>query len=54
MKDEMETTMRLLGITSLEQCHPRYLNICDVEHLIPKSLESPLPEIPHSVSRAKL
>ena len=54
MKDEMETTMRLLGITSLSQCHPRYLNICDVEHLIPKSLESPLPEIPQSVPRSKL
>ncbi|KAF2825753.1 hypothetical protein CC86DRAFT_351713 [Ophiobolus disseminans] len=54
MKDEMETTMRLLGITDLSQCHPRYLNICDVEHLIPRSLESPLPEIPQSAPRAKL
>ncbi|KAF1958873.1 hypothetical protein CC80DRAFT_441607 [Byssothecium circinans] len=56
MKDEMETTMRLLGITNLAQCHPRYLNVCDVEHLIPKSLESPFPEIPSSASapRAKL
>ena len=54
MKDELETTMRLLGITSLSQCHPRYLNIGDVEHLIPKSLESPLPEIPERELRAKL
>ncbi|KAH7064312.1 FMN-dependent dehydrogenase-domain-containing protein [Paraphoma chrysanthemicola] len=54
MKDEMETTMRLLGITHLSQCHPRYLNICDVEHLIPKSLETSLPEIPAAAPRAKL
>ncbi|PVI02309.1 hypothetical protein DM02DRAFT_641315 [Periconia macrospinosa] len=54
MKDEMETTMRLLGITDLSQCHPKYLNVCDVEHLIPKSLDSPFPEIPQSSVRAKL
>jgi L-lactate dehydrogenase (cytochrome) len=54
MKDELETTMRLLGITDLSQCHPRYLNIGDVEHLIPKSLDSPLPEIPQDTLRAKL
>ncbi|KAF2641725.1 hypothetical protein P280DRAFT_541175 [Massarina eburnea CBS 473.64] len=56
MKDEMETTMRLLGLTDLSQCHPRYLNVCDVEHLIPKSLESSFPDIPQfpSAPRAKL
>lgn len=54
MKDELETTMRLLGITDLSQCHPKYLNIGDVEHLIPKSLESPLPEIPQFRERSKL
>jgi L-lactate dehydrogenase (cytochrome) len=54
MQDELETTMRLLGITDLSQCHPKYLNIGDVEHLIPKSLESPLPEIPSFVPRSKL
>jgi L-lactate dehydrogenase (cytochrome) len=54
MKDELETTMRLLGITDLSQCHPRYLNIGDVEHLIPKKLEGALPEIPQFVARSKL
>jgi L-lactate dehydrogenase (cytochrome) len=54
MKDELETTMRLLGITDLSQCHPRYLNVGDVEHLIPKRLEGALPEIPGFVARAKL
>jgi L-lactate dehydrogenase (cytochrome) len=54
MKDELETTMRLLGIIDLSQCHPRYLNIGDIEHLIPKSLESPLPGIPQFVPRWKL
>ncbi|KAH7402266.1 FMN-dependent dehydrogenase-domain-containing protein [Phaeosphaeria sp. MPI-PUGE-AT-0046c] len=54
MKDELETTMRLLGITDLTQCHPKYLNIGDVEHLIPKSLEASLPEIPQIKERSKL
>jgi L-lactate dehydrogenase (cytochrome) len=54
MKDELETTMRLLGITSLDQCHPRYLNLGDVEHLIPKDLNGGLPEIPVFVPQAKL
>lgn len=38
MKDEMETTMRLLGITDLSQVHPGFLNTLDIDHLIPKSL----------------
>ncbi|KAI4656644.1 uncharacterized protein J4E78_006534 [Alternaria triticimaculans] len=54
MKDELETTMRLLGITSLEQCHPRYLNLGDVEHLIPRDLEGGLPEIPGKGVKARL
>jgi len=54
MKDELETTMRLLGITSLEQCHPRYLNLGGVEHLIPKDLEGGLPEIPGKGVKARL
>ncbi|KAF2019156.1 hypothetical protein BU24DRAFT_364576 [Aaosphaeria arxii CBS 175.79] len=54
MKDELETTMRLLGMTDLSQAHPRFLNINDVEHLIPKSLEGSFPEIPHVLPKAKL
>ncbi|PYI11216.1 L-lactate dehydrogenase [Aspergillus sclerotiicarbonarius CBS 121057] len=38
MKDELETTMRLLGITDLSQAHPGLLNTLDVDHLIPKQL----------------
>lgn len=38
MKDELETTMRLLGITDLSQAHPGLLNTLDVDHLIPKGL----------------
>ncbi|KAF2255081.1 hypothetical protein BU26DRAFT_527938 [Trematosphaeria pertusa] len=54
MKDELETTMRLLGITDLSQVHPKFLNTCDIDHLIPKSLESSFPEIGPSQLRAKL
>ncbi|QRD89621.1 putative L-lactate dehydrogenase [Aspergillus flavus] len=38
MKDELETTMKLLGITDLSQAHPGLLNTLDVDHLIPKRL----------------
>lgn len=56
MKDEMETTMRLLGVTNLSQCSPEYLNVNDVEHLIYKDTERVFPAIdtaPKTV-RAKL
>lgn len=36
MRDEMETTMRLLGVTSVKQLHPGLLNYRDVEHLVPE------------------
>jgi L-lactate dehydrogenase (cytochrome) len=39
MKDELETTMRLLGMTDLSRAHPRFLNTCDIDHLVPKSLD---------------
>lgn len=42
MKDELETSMRLLGMTDLSQAHPRFLNTCDIDHLVPKSLHEPL------------
>ncbi|KAF2107388.1 FMN-dependent dehydrogenase-domain-containing protein [Lophiotrema nucula] len=41
MKDELETSLRLLGIKHLSQAHPRYLNTCDIDNLIPKHLDSP-------------
>ena len=39
MKDELETTMRLLGMTDLSQAHPRFLNAYDIDHLVPKALD---------------
>ncbi|GKZ49396.1 hypothetical protein AbraIFM66951_001802 [Aspergillus brasiliensis] len=40
MRDELETTMKLLGITDLSQAHPGLLNTLDVDHLIPKQTVS--------------
>jgi L-lactate dehydrogenase (cytochrome) len=37
LKDEIETTLRLVGVTSLSQLHPGILNTRDVNHLIPAS-----------------
>ncbi|KAH8892129.1 hypothetical protein GQ53DRAFT_863875 [Thozetella sp. PMI_491] len=35
MKDELETTMRMVGVTSLSQLHPGLLNTLDVDYLLP-------------------
>ncbi|GLA92367.1 hypothetical protein AtubIFM57143_007888 [Aspergillus tubingensis] len=40
MRDELETTMKLLGITDLSQAHPGLLNTLDVDHLIPNQSAS--------------
>lgn len=41
MKDEIEVSMKLLGITDLSQVHPGLVNTLDVDHLVPKGLEHP-------------
>jgi L-lactate dehydrogenase (cytochrome) len=38
MKDELETTIRLLGITSLDQAHPGLVNTLDIDGLVPSSM----------------
>ena len=35
MKDEFDTTMRMMGCTDLSQLHPGLLNTCDVDYMIP-------------------
>jgi len=41
LKDELETTMRMMGITDLSQVHPGMLNTGAVDHLIPGGEEHP-------------
>ncbi|KUJ19739.1 uncharacterized protein LY89DRAFT_640949 [Mollisia scopiformis] len=41
LKDELETTMRMIGITDLSQVHPGMLNTGAVDHLIPSGEEHP-------------
>lgn len=41
LKDELETTMRMMGITHLSQVHPGLLNTRAVDHLIPNGEEHP-------------
>lgn len=41
LNDELETTMRMCGVTSLDQVHPGLLNTLEVDHLIPTSDEHP-------------
>lgn len=54
MKDELETSMRLLGMTDLSQAHPRFLNTCDIDYLVPKSLDEPLEDTLRPTVLAKL
>lgn len=41
LNDELETTMRMCGVTSLNQVHPGLLNTLAVDHLIPTSDDHP-------------
>jgi L-lactate dehydrogenase (cytochrome) len=41
LKDELETTMRMCGVTDLSQVHPGLVNTLAVDHLIPSSGDHP-------------
>ncbi|KAJ5914536.1 hypothetical protein N7504_003419 [Penicillium tannophilum] len=41
MQDELETAMRNIGITSLDQASPDYVHTGDVDHLVPASRSHP-------------
>ncbi|KAI1864587.1 uncharacterized protein JN550_008874 [Neoarthrinium moseri] len=41
LNDELETTMRMCGVTALDQVHPGLLNTGAVDHLIPSGEEHP-------------
>lgn len=34
LKDELEVSMRLCGVTNLDQLTPSFLNTLDVDHLV--------------------
>ena len=39
LREELETAMRLVGITDLSQAHEGLVNALDLEHLVPKEAE---------------
>jgi L-lactate dehydrogenase (cytochrome) len=41
LKDELETTMRLCGVTDLSQVHPGLVNSLAVDHLVPATMDHP-------------
>ncbi|OHW91025.1 FMN-dependent dehydrogenase [Colletotrichum incanum] len=41
LRDELETTMKMCGVTSLDQVHPGFLNTLAVDHLIPGRQDNP-------------
>ncbi|ETS81703.1 hypothetical protein PFICI_06705 [Pestalotiopsis fici W106-1] len=52
LKDEIEVSMRLCGLTSLEQATPDLLNTADIDHLVRQS--NRFPSIPRRKGGAKL
>lgn len=38
MRDELETTMRLVGINSLDQAHPGLVNTLDIDGMVPSTM----------------
>ncbi|OJI81726.1 hypothetical protein ASPTUDRAFT_45008 [Aspergillus tubingensis CBS 134.48] len=46
---ELETAMRLVGITDLSQAHPAFVNTNDLDHLVVKDVRAPASHItPHA------
>lgn len=45
LHDELETTMRMCGVTSLEEVYPALLNTRAVDHLIPSSADDEHPYV---------
>ncbi|KAK0719806.1 FMN-dependent dehydrogenase [Lasiosphaeris hirsuta] len=43
LNDELETTMRMCGVTSLDELHPGLLNTRAVDHLIPSTVDEEHP-----------
>ena len=41
MQDELETSMRNIGITSLAEASPDFVHTGDVDHLVPASRSHP-------------
>ena len=41
LKDELETSMRLAGITDVDQAHPGLVNTSDLDYLVPNVEEHP-------------
>ncbi|OAL03214.1 hypothetical protein IQ06DRAFT_367809 [Phaeosphaeriaceae sp. SRC1lsM3a] len=41
LKDELETSMRLCGLTSIDQAHPGLVNTQDIDHLVARSTDHP-------------
>ena len=43
LDDELVTTMKMCGVTSLDQLHPGLLNTRAIDHLVPDSLSEEHP-----------
>jgi L-lactate dehydrogenase (cytochrome) len=54
MKDEFETTMRMMGCTELSQLNPGLLNLCDVKHWVSDLEEQGPPKLSKLSLRSRL
>jgi L-lactate dehydrogenase (cytochrome) len=41
LRDELEVTMRMCGVTDLSQVHPGLVNTLDIDHLVPTTDDHP-------------
>lgn len=51
LKDELETSMRLAGLTSLDQATPALVNTLDVDYLVPSGEAGGHPPSTRSMSK---
>ncbi len=54
LRDELESAMRLIGITDLEQVHPGLVNTLDIDHLVPDTEGHPYAHWSPAMRGAKL
>ncbi|KAK6008876.1 hypothetical protein QM012_000779 [Aureobasidium pullulans] len=52
LQDELKTTMKLMGVTKLSECHPDLINTRELVQLVPEMLEPS--SIEHLTRKAKL
>ena len=46
LREEMESAMKLIGVSKLSELHPGLVNTLDVDHLVPSTIDHPYAQWP--------